>query len=57
MAVQVQRKVFKEGWKPEAAIKDSFPLQESKVAEFLLGRLTFPQAHKFMKEQQEQLAR
>ena len=27
------------------------------VADFLLGRLTFAEAHKFMKEQQEQLAR
>jgi SPX domain protein involved in polyphosphate accumulation len=55
-AVMVQRKVYKEGWRPEAAVKDSFPLQESKVCDFLLGRLTFAQAHKYMKEQQEQLS-
>lgn len=29
--VQVQRKTYKEGWRPEASIKDSFPLVEEKV--------------------------
>ncbi|GAX81475.1 hypothetical protein CEUSTIGMA_g8904.t1 [Chlamydomonas eustigma] len=52
-AVQVQRKVYQEGWRPETAVEDAFPLPENKVAEFLLGRLSFAHAHKFIQQQQE----
>ncbi|KAG1677557.1 hypothetical protein FOA52_014455 [Chlamydomonas sp. UWO 241] len=42
--VQVRRKVHREGWRPELSVTDSFPLQESKIAGFLLGRWTFADA-------------
>ena len=46
--VEVVRKTVEESFRPEAAIKDSFPVPSDKVADFLLGRWTFAQAQRYL---------
>lgn len=50
--VVVQRKVYQEGWRPETATKDSFPVPDNRVAEFLAGRWTFADAAKYLQRHQ-----
>ncbi|EFJ45121.1 hypothetical protein VOLCADRAFT_94637, partial [Volvox carteri f. nagariensis] len=46
--IDVIRQVHREGWRPEDCAEDSFPLQETRVADFLNGRWTWADARKLM---------
>ncbi|KAG2487916.1 hypothetical protein HYH03_013496 [Edaphochlamys debaryana] len=46
--VQVLRQVHVEGWRPEECTEDSFPIQETRVADFLNGRWTWADARKLL---------
>ncbi|GLI60748.1 hypothetical protein VaNZ11_002977 [Volvox africanus] len=46
--IDVIRQVHREGWRPEDCTEDSFPIQETRVADFLNGRWTWADARKLM---------
>ncbi|GIM04827.1 hypothetical protein Vretimale_9326 [Volvox reticuliferus] len=46
--IDVIRQVHREGWRPEDCTEDSFPIQETRVADFLNGRWTWADARQLM---------